>query len=513
VHAVTRPNVIRSLLALQVGQPCSELRRYETERILRAQPFLSQVHVLAFAADSGGVRIDIETVDEVSLLGAVTARSASPHVVAARLGDGNLAGEGIRLVGDWADGLGLRDRWAGRITDYAFAGRPYVLTLQGERDVLGGSWLADLSHPFFSDLQQIAWLAQMGEVRTYVAFRNAANIPAPVALDYSHHFEQIGGVVRVEGNPGRIALFGASVSDERDAPSLRPSFLPPGGGVRPDTNAAFVSRYAPLNAFRVNAIFGVRSIRFMRSTGVTSLSGEEDLMLGTEVGLVAGHSIVPFGTARDVLLSSGLYTATASHRVFIGLLVRSEARDDLSGNEWDDVLVSGRLAVYWKPSAWHTVMGSTEFGLGVNERLPFSLSFADARGGVRGFSASQASGGERVVTRLEDRWRLGSFKGLAEFGVAGFTDMGRLWSQGVPYGVNSPTAVGVGISLLAAVPIHSKRTWRVDFALPVTHDPNARFTVRVTSIDGSAHFYIEPSDIALARSRTVPSEIFQYPAE
>ena len=117
------------------------------------------------------------------------------------------------------------------------------------------------------------------------------------------------------------------------------------------------------------------------------------------------------------------------------------------------------------------------------------------------------------MTRFEERWLLGPVKEIGEVGVAGFATSAEVWAEGAPFGVNSPTAVGVGFSLLAAVPVHSKRLWRVDFEFPATHDPNARFQVRFTSTSGVQRFYIEPRDIALARTQSIPTQIFQYPAQ
>ncbi|HEX7939350.1 MAG TPA: hypothetical protein VF483_10190, partial [Gemmatimonadaceae bacterium] len=39
LHVVTRDDVVRGYLLLKVGDKCDELRRSESERILRAQPF------------------------------------------------------------------------------------------------------------------------------------------------------------------------------------------------------------------------------------------------------------------------------------------------------------------------------------------------------------------------------------------------------------------------------------------------------------------------------------------
>lgn len=513
LHAVTRPDVIQHFLALHVGEPCTELRRGESERILRAQPFLSQVRVTAYDDGQGGIRVVVVTADEISLVGGVGVRSPAPHFTDATLGEGNLSGEGISVRGDWANGLGLRDRYAGRIVDYSVFGRPYEMALVGTRDVLGGYWTGTLVHPFFTDLQRFGWIVQVGERRSYLNFLNTETPLTPL-LDTRRHFGQLGGVGRVQGGPGHLALFGISISDERAAPGTQPIVVPPGEAARPDTNPGLVARYTQLNATRVNVIGGVRTVRYLRVRGFDALSGEQDIMLGTELGVVAGRSIRVFGaTANDVLLGSGGYAGFGASNYLVAMQALTEARNDLGLGSWDDFFVSGRGAVYWKPVPVHTVIVSEEYSLGLDSRVPFALTFEDPRGGVRGFENSLVAGGERSVTRVEERWLLGPVKDLGEIGLAGFADVGRIWAERVPYGVNSPTAVGLGFSLLAAVPVHSKRLWRLDFEFPVTRDPNARFEIRFRSTNGSERFYIQPRDIALARSPTLPTEIFEYPAQ
>ncbi len=513
IHAVTRPEVIRNFLALHIGEACTELRREESERILRAQPFLAEVRVTPYDDGQGGVRVAVVTADEISLQGGLAVRSQAPHFTAATLGEGNFSGQGVSVLGAWADGLGLRDRYSGRITDYTVFGRPYELSLQGTRDVLGGYWTGTFVHPFFTDLQRFGWIAQAGERRTYVGFLNAAT-PLPAYLDMRRRFAQLGGVSRVQGGPGHLALFGMSISDEREAPGSQPVLLPPGEGTRPDTNPGLVAHYSEFNATRINVIAGVRDVRFLRVRGFDALSGEQDIMLGTEIGVVGGRSVHLLGsTTNDVFLGSGGYVGIGSSSFLLAAQASGEALDDLASSNWDDIFVAGRSAMYWKPVPINTVVLSEEYSLGFDSHVPFALTFADPRGGVRGFAGSLVAGGERSVTRFETRWLLGPVKSIGEIGVAGFADVGRIWAEGVPYGVNSPTAVGVGFSVLAAIPVHSKRLWRVDFAFPVTPDPNARFTVRFTSTNGSERFYIEPRDIALARTQSVPTQIFEYPAQ
>jgi len=513
IHAVTRPQVIRNFLALHVGEPCTELRREESERILRAQPFLAEVRVTPYDDGQGGVGVAVVTADEISLQGGLAVRSQAPHVTEATLGEGNLSGQGISVVGAWANGLGLRDRYSGRITDYTVFGKPYELSLQGTRDVLGGYWTGTFVHPFFTDLQRFAWIAQAGERRTYVGFLNSA-MPLSPYLDMRRRFAQLGGVSRLQGGPGHLTLLGLSISDEREAPGSQPVLLPPGEGTRPDTNPGLVARYSQFNATRINLLGGVRDVRFLRVRGFDALSGEQDIMLGTEIGVIAGRSVQLLGSStNDLFLGSGGYVGIGSPRFLLAAQATGETRRDLALSSWNDMFVAGRGALYWKPISVHTVIVSEEYSLGFDSRVPFALTFADPRGGVRGFGGSLVAGGERSVTRFEERWLMGSIKSLGEIGVAGFADVGRIWAEGVPYGVNSPTAIGVGFSVLAAVPVHSKRLWRIDFAFPVTPDPNAKFTVRFTSTNGSERFYIEPRDIALARTQSVPTQVFQYPAQ
>ena len=111
MHTTTQPDLIRRFLLLHPGDPCNELRRAESERILRAQPFIAEASVRPVLAPDGGVILDVETSDEVALVAGVAAGPGSPPVRFARLGDANLSGRGIYFAGDWRDGDLVRTRW------------------------------------------------------------------------------------------------------------------------------------------------------------------------------------------------------------------------------------------------------------------------------------------------------------------------------------------------------------------------------------------------------------------
>src|SRR5437763_10104247 len=67
-HTTTDTAVVRRFLALETGGLCSDFRMRESARLLREQPFLADARVRSVRDDSGGVRVEVETVDEIPVL-------------------------------------------------------------------------------------------------------------------------------------------------------------------------------------------------------------------------------------------------------------------------------------------------------------------------------------------------------------------------------------------------------------------------------------------------------------
>lgn len=88
LHATTDDEIVRQFLLLKPGDACDELRRSESERILRAQPYLVDARVRAYDDGAGGVRLEVETRDEFSTIVGVAAFAGggAPPVSTVRLG-------------------------------------------------------------------------------------------------------------------------------------------------------------------------------------------------------------------------------------------------------------------------------------------------------------------------------------------------------------------------------------------------------------------------------------------
>lgn len=511
-HRTTREDVVRRFVLLEAGQRCSELRRAESERILRAQPYLSSARVRAVADGAGGSRIEVVTTDEVpAILGAGISRG---QLSALRAGNTNVFGSAVAVDASWRQGFFYRDGVTARLTDYQFLGRPYVLNLDARRQPLGGEILFQLSHPYLTDLQRIAWRVSYGNGRGYAGFvrpDTIANSPGDPSLLSGREFFDIGGVFRV-GRPGRLSLFGLSLSRERES-TARDPVIRSDSGLLADTAASLTGRYSNFRAARLNALWGVRNLRFLTVSGFDALRAQQDVRRGFQLGAVLGRSIPALGTTEDDIFVAGdLYAGMGSPRSFIALQAVAEGREDVNTSRWDGILGSGRIAWYQVLTSHHTLITSGQFGGGWRQRVPFQLRLGDIEGGVRGYAGSRVSGAQRAVVTIEDRWYLGRFRQTADLGLAPFLEGGRMWAGDVPFGQNIGDRYSAGLGFLTTFGVRSKRVYRVDVAIPLVKDPyGRRVDFRFTSRDNTRDFLREPGDVSRGRERTVPRGVFTWP--
>jgi hypothetical protein len=509
IHATTRSSVVRRYLALEAGRPCTELRRTESERILRAQPFIADAAVMAFSDGPDSVAIHVTTIDELSVVLDGSLTTESPYLRSIRLGNSNLAGSGLYGTLQWRDGGGFRDGYGVRLIHYQLFGRPYQLETTHIRRPLGQDVLFEASHPYLTDLQRIAWRTHYGERDSYSRFLRGSDTAA--WLPVKQHFADIGGVIRI-GGPGVLVLLGGSLSQEDDAPGTQPLVLDR-GTIRADTGAGLVGRYPERRQTRINALVGVRRLRFMRVTGFESLDGPQDVSRGFQFSTLFGRGMpmLDSGSDRGIFASTAVYGGFGSPSTFVSADLSIEGRREQSVQSWVGVISSAHVAGYVKRIPRHTIATSVEFTGGWDSRVPFQLSFEDREGGLRGFSRSRIGGGQRLVIRLEDRFEWRHFRRWATLGAAAFTDLGKLWAGDAPYGMDSKVNAGVGISLLASVPPQSQRLIRLDLAYPVSSDGPRGWDLRLTSRMTSRLFWREPGDLRHAREHSVPRNLFNWP--
>jgi hypothetical protein len=459
--------------------------------------------------DSDGVILDVSTTDELALVASVAVGKGVPPLRFIRLGDANLAGEGIYLAADWRAGGAYRDGFGGRLVDNQFLGRPYNFVAEGHRNPLGDDWELDALHPFYTDIQRIAWRARLGATDNYARFMN--DLDSWHALRVMNNYYDVGGIVRI-GPPGRLSLFGASITGSDERPSTTP-VLVTRDGFRPDTSTALVDRYSNRRIARLNGLWGIRDIGFVRVQGFDALTATQDIPVGFQVGTMFGRTLSVLGSRDDDIFMAGdIFVGAAGTNNAPRVQIEGEGRLNNQANQWEGVIAGARATQYFKSSRTNTMTASLEFSGSWRQRTPFALTLGDPDGGVRGFASSATPGARRIVGRLEDRWFLGRPNNAGDFGVGAFADAGRLWAGDVPYGVNTPMHYSIGFSLLGTAPAGSARLWRLDFAFPINPETGRRrFELRLGNTDKTTFFLPEPADLQSGRERTVPTSVFRWP--
>ena len=504
-HATTNASVVAAFLSLVVGRQCTEFRRAESERVLRAQPFLADAKVRLVPDTGGTVAVTVSTTDEVPVLASVRFRGLAPESFS--LGNENLGGRALRAEAHVERGRAYRTAIGGRIEEDVLLGHPFRLVLKADRYQRGKRLGAELAHPFFTDLQRSSW--HMGYESSSEYFGVERPSREPLALGMTNRKWDASALLRTFGTH-TVGLLGGAITGRRFEPAAA-GIVIDDTGLRADTGVALAGRYTPFRVSRIGALGGVRRVSFQSVNGFDALVGSQDVMSGVAAGLFAGGSVSQLGE-RDIFLSSAMYAGVATRNALLATLAAVEGRRDPYGGDWNSVIGSARTALYWGNAPGAVLVVSDAISGGLRSRLPLQVSFADRDGGLIAYRRSGLAGARRNIAHAELRWSGESMMRRADVGFAAFSEVGTLWAGDAPYGVNATRAT-VGVSLLAAYPTLSKRLYRADIGIPLTRsgDGSGRIEVRFSSADRTQGFWVEPEDVARARTGTEPSRLFAWP--
>lgn len=503
-HATTKPGVVDAFLSLQVGNPCTDVRRTETERVLRAQPFIADARVRTVPDGAGGIGVIVETTDEIPVLVGGSFRGLVPRALS--LGNSNVGGEGIRLEARGERGYAYRNGFGLRVVDYATFGRPYVASFEGDRRTLGYLASFGVEHPFYTDLQWVAWHTGYRSSDDYHRLRRPAR--DELALEVRQERWELSSIARVFG-VSTVALIGAGASGVRVTPATA-GIVVTDTGLVTDTGTTLRNRYAPFRSGRLGVLGGVRRVQFHTVHGFDALTAHQDVASGVMTGLFVAHGLTSMGE-NDLFLSSAAYGGVAREHVLLATLAQVEGRRGQGQGEWDSVIGSGRSALYLARSGL-LVLLEDQYTAGSRSRLPLQLALGDRQGGILGYRSSSLAGARRNVARAEVRWSAAALVRGADVGVATFTQVGSLWAGDAPYGATA-TRSAAGISLLAAYPSGSKRLYRADLGIPFSRGGpgGGGVELRFSSEDRTLAFWREPDDVTRARTGAVPANLFAWP--
>jgi len=483
---------------LKEGKPCTELQRAESERFLRAQPYLANATVSTESDSAGGVRVKVETVDEIPLV--IGARLDNGELAGLKYGSANFRGEGMFGSLEWRRGFAYREGVTARYVNYHLFGNPDRLTVRLDRAPLSSDYFVALERPFLTSHQSVAWHVGYRDADRYTSFVRYNDPPLALAVGRTRF--DLGGVVRL----GDGFFAGPFITYERVEPSTSAVVISDTGFLA-DPDTLLGARFRPLRSTRVAGVVGARLLSFKEVHGFDALLGAQDVAVGVQVALAAGLSSGDAGS----FLGADVYAGAGSRKSFVAFRWQWEGQEKEAGDGRLDALASGRLAWYWKPTPKRTLITSAEYAGAWRERIPYQLPLG-RQNGVRGYRDSRVVGARRAVMRAEHRWVLGRVTRFLGVGMAGFTDIGKMWAGDVPFGVTSGVRASAGAGLLAAVPHQSRRLLRLDVAVPLMRDRHAAsYDFRFTATTPVRTFWREPASIAETRSVTPPVGIFAWP--
>jgi hypothetical protein len=507
-HTTTRPAVIAAYLRVSTGRVCVDRDITESERLLRAQPFISSASVRVIRAGPKRVRLQVDVVDELPVI--IGGSVAGGTLASILLGTQNLDGRGLTVELSAARGFGYRTGFGARAVQYGAFGRPDYIALAAERTPVGEAGSMEFAEPFLTDLQLRAFHASISEVSDYYS------VTRPVGDDVSLYTRRtaydVGLVTRVAHRSGRgaVGLFGGAILGEDVRTGTRAVIVSDTGFVD-EPGSDLGTRYPARAAVRIAAIGGVRALRFATVRGFDALKARQDVGIGVQVDLLAGPSLWASRGASDLFVASDLYAGVGDERSFFSARALIEASGNRDDMRWDRIVASSRLSWYGKPSEARTQVVSAEFSAVSRLSFPVQLTFGDADGGIRGFRDAKYAGGQRVVVRAEERRNLPLFTRRADFALALFADAGKLWAGDVPYGATTGVHGALGVSMLGAFPAGGKRTYRADIAFPLNPERGgSRIELRLSSADRTRLLWLEPQDVSRARTGAVPANLMKW---
>lgn len=499
--ATTHAAAVQPFLLLRPGMRCDDGRRRESERVLRAQPYLADAFVRAVPNLDGGVDLHVTTVDEVSRI--LQGKWADGGISALGLGSANVNGQGIRAFGGWEQGYGYRDGWRGELMLSHTFGDPHRFSARIERAPLANEVRAVWERPFWSTYQRIGWYLGAAADDGYVRFLRPGALP--MALPFEAQRADFGGVFRI-GGQSFGAFAGPFVTNERfeqmgDARRIGP------GGLEPDADSTLNDRYAGLDGWRASLVVGGRWLNFVRAEGLDALVGPQDIGRGMQVAVLSG---VGLGADEEHRYHGGeAFIGVGTPQSYLALRGFWEQRQSPDGSS--DALASGRLRWFIKSDRRSLVTVSAEFAGGWDPQRPLQLLLGDVTGGLRGYEGVEAVGAFRAVARVDYRRNIGGF-GRSFFAWSLFADVGGVDGGAVPYGAYSGVQGSGGLAVLAALPRESRRIWRLELAYPLgTLAPQQGVSLRLGASSPLRDFWRDPQDVARARAVIPPASLFGFP--
>jgi hypothetical protein len=335
----------------------------------------------------------------------------------------------------------------------------------------------EFAYPFLGELSHVAGRIAFRRDDQFFDYivEDDARLESPhVLLPVRDKFADA-SLVRRFGDRGRTILLGAALSLEQIGYPGVAQVAPAGNyNERVDADsaqlAALQPQLRPRDALRVSMLVGHQNITWQKRRGFDTMRGEQDVRVGTELGLVFGRTVRRDAGAHDVKVAGTAYAGWHAFGGFFVLRAQGDGRREVGGDgTWNDLIADGELLAYFRKAALprHTLVLRGATTATWNTRTPLQFTLGGERS-LRGYDSERFPGGRRIVLSAEDRIYLAwPWRDLFDTGITLFADAGRMWPGDVPFGDDSGWRTSAGFGIRSSFPAGGRTTYRLDFAWPV----------------------------------------------
>jgi outer membrane protein assembly factor BamA len=461
LHVTTREGVIRQQLLFRTGEPYSQRKIEESERILRSARYLYDASIRPLAYHDGHVDIAVTSRDVWTLNPGISfGRHGGVNTFGFELEELNILGTGTSISASHKSGVD-RDSNALEFKDPHLAGSWTSLATEYSDNSDGSTFGLSLERPFYSldsrwaaggtvlDDDRIESLYDRGEI-----------------VDQFHDHARTGTIYGgwsqglIDGWTKRWT-FGTTYDDEQFEAA-------PGW-----TGAQVI----PEDRTLVYPWMGFELVQndFLKVHNRDQIGRTEDFHLGARFAARLGWADRSFGSDRDALIfdaTAGYGFGTSDRNTW---LLSSSASGRLENGELRNTMINAAVRYYAKLSERRLFFATLSGTKGLNLDLDTQILLGGDNG-LRGYPLRYQSGDSRALLTLEERYFTDWYPfRLFRVGGAIFFDVGRTWGSTPVSGPNLGTLKDVGFGLR----IGNSRSGlgniiHVDLAFPLDGDPSIK---------------------------------------
>jgi len=509
LHIASRDSVIRRELLFREGDVLNADLLAESERNLRALPFLRAAEVTAGEPAGGVADVRVRVQDSWTTRASARIKRAGGHTSAAfSAREENLAGLGKQL-GFRYESDQDRSRGTFSYDDRRLLGRPLWLQLAHQVSSDGEGDLISIQKPFYSygsrssegasfsrNLQRNG-IYSSGE--KIASFDNSVRM-SKIFLAFSRGLENgvasrfmfgwqynasrfYEGVIEEAANDEGAWLTGGDVVEEGRCYVRSPD------EVNSKNPRPCPAALVPLSRKTSSPLFGYRRERsgWIKAFNLVRMERPEDFNLGAVFELQAGVNAHAFGGEADELLL--VVGGSRGFRIGAhGLLLTRQGFDARFGSgDAAAKLLSFESTYYNTRFRGQTLVGHLRADAGMHLDLANQLLLGGDEG-LRGFNTRVLDGDRRFIATFEDRlWTRREVLHLFYIGGAAFMDVGNAWGweDDNAFGTLYSDA-GIGLRLDASRAAHGGM-FRLDIAFPLSGDRRGGPAVQFSFSHGSGY--------------------------